>query len=127
MKRSTILLLALCAVLVAPLAYFSFTPLAIDGVSVTPRASCDDDFDTETHTSSRWQDGMLVVDVSEAQTCGESQQTLAVQRLGGTLFIRTTYESPTGEVAACHCRHSFSVGIPGVPRREYAIAVYNLP
>jgi hypothetical protein len=70
---------------------------------------------------------MLVVDISEAQNCGESQQSLAVQRIGGSLFVRTTYASPSGEVAACICRQNYSVAIPDVPKQSYAVAVYNFP
>lgn len=68
-----------------------------------------------------------MVEVSKPQACGETRRSAAVQRIGGRLFIRTKYSSPTDEVAACTCRQHFSLLVSGVPQRDYGITVYNLP
>lgn len=115
------------AVVVVPLLFLRFTPLANGSVTVTPGLSCVDETDVETRCNSRWESGRLVVDISEAQTCGESQQSVAVQRVGSKLFIRTTYASDSGLVAACICRQNFSLAIPGLPEQNYGIVVYNFP
>ena len=127
MKRSTVVLLVIGAVFIVPFVYFGFTPLSINGVVVTPGPSCDYDFETGKRSSFTWKSGDLFVDISEVQTCGEERQSVAVQRIGRRIFVRTKYSSPSGEVAACHCRQNFSLVIPGVPERHYEIAVYNLP
>jgi hypothetical protein len=126
-NRTFVVTFALACAVAVPLAYFGFTPLAIDGVVVTSKPSCDDSMDTATQVSSKWESGLLLVDISEAQTCGESQQSVDVQRLGSNLFVRTMYASETGEVAACICRQNFSLAVPGVPEQSYTVAVYNLP
>jgi len=126
-NRIFAVILALASAVTVPLAYFGFTPLAIDGVIVTPKPSCDDSVDTATQTSSKWDNGLLIVDISEAQTCSESQESVDVQRLGSNLFVRTKFGSETEEVAACICRQNFSLAVPGVPEQSYTVAVYNLP
>lgn len=119
--------IALCVAAVLPFSYFRYTPLAVDGVVVTPGSSCDGSIDAETYSSSVWRGGSLVVEVSEPQNCGLKRQSVAVQRIGGQLFIRTQYFSPTDEAASCMCRQNFSLLVPGVPERNYAITVYNRP
>lgn len=114
-------------VVVVPLIYFRFTPLANGSVTVNPGLSCVGETDVETRSNSRWEGGRLVVDISEAQTCGESQQSVAVQRVGSKLFVRTTYASDSGLVAACICRQNYSLTIPGVPEQNYGVVVYNFP
>ncbi len=127
MKRLFVVLAALGFTALLPLVYFRFTPLAIDGVTVTPRPSCDNATDTKTRSSFEWKDGMLLVDISEAKTCGLRRQSVAVQRIGGRLFVRTTYPSHDGPLAACYCRHNFSLLVPDVPEQDYGIIVYNAP
>ncbi len=124
MKLVSNVALTLGAAVVVPMVYFGLTPLAIDGVVVTPRPSCDNKSGRETHSSSRWENGTLVVNISEAQNCGLSQQSVAVQRIGSSLFVRTKYD---GVPAACICRQNFSLAVPGVPEQSYEIAVYNVP
>lgn len=127
MKRFLFFLLAFCVAALLPLVYFMFTPFAIEGVAVSSRPSCDDAMDGKRRVSSTWADGALFVDVSEAKTCGLARQSVAVQRIGRRLFVRTIYASPSGELAACLCRHDFSLKVPGVPRQDYDIIVYDAP
>ena len=55
------------AVVVAPLIFFRFTPLANGRATVNPGLSCVGETDVETRINSRWESGRLVVDISEAQ------------------------------------------------------------
>ena len=120
-------MLAFSTAVVVPLIYFRFTPFAHDRVAVNFRPSCENNMDPSTRSSSRWENGTLVVDISEVQNCGESQQSLAVQRIGAKLFVRTTYASESGLMAACLCRQDFSLTIPGMPEQSYEVNVYNFP
>ena len=127
MKRLLALLSALVMAALLPLAYFMFMPLGIDGVIVTSRPSCSDAVDSKRRSSSEWKEGVLLVEISEAKTCGLARQSVAVQRIGRRLFVRTAYTSPDGELAACLCRHNYSLMVPGVPDQDYEIIVYNAP
>lgn len=110
-----------------PLVYFMFTPFAIEGVAVSSKPGCDDQIDGKRRVTSTWADGALFVEVSEAKTCGLARQSVAVQRIGRRLFVRSPYASQGGELAACLCRHDFSLKVPAVPRQDYEIIVYNVP
>lgn len=127
MKRFLLFLLAFGVAAFLPLVYFMFTPFAIEGVAVSSRPSCDDQMNGKRSVSSSWKEGALLVEVSEAKTCGLARQSVAVQRIGGRLFVRSSYASPSGELAACLCRHDFSLEVPGVPRQDYDVFVYNIP
>ena len=110
-----------------PLIYFGLTPLKIAGVTVDQKPSCDDADDTLTYAASRWDGDTLVAGISEPQTCGMLLQSARVQRIGNSLFVRTSYSSLGGPVATCICRQNFDVRIPKMPRADYSISVYNLP
>jgi hypothetical protein len=127
MKPAKFALLALVLALATSLAYFSLTPFAIAGVLATVHPSCDDDNDYTTHASSKWDQAALILNISEPQTCGESLQSWQVQRFGNRLFVRTSFLSKSGEVAACMCRQNLSLRVPSLPKGSYAITVYNLP
>jgi hypothetical protein len=127
MKRFLIFLLALGAAATLLFIYFMFTPFAIEGVAVSSRPSCDDAMDGRRRVSSSWKDGALLVEVSEAKTCGLALQSVAVQRIGRRLFVRTSYDTPNGMLAACLCRHDFSLKVPDVPRQNYNVIVYDAP
>lgn len=127
MKIPPMFISALGIVIAVPLIYFRYTPFALPSANVNVGLSCTGELDMETRSSSRWEDGQLTASVSEAQTCGQSQQSLAVQRLGSALFIRTKYASDTGVVAACICRQNYRVTVSEVPKQNYRVLVYNFP
>lgn len=129
MKRYFATAIATSTALTLPLVwiYFAWTPFALNNIFVTHQASCNDLEDIQTHSSSEWVQEKLVISISELQTCGLAQQSVAVQRIFGRLFVRTTYASPSGEVAACYCRQNFDLTLKDAPKQPYKVTVYNLP
>ena len=127
MKHLKLLAVSLLIGVVLPLIYFWLTPLSVAGVVVEEAPSCENGNDPTTYATSRWDEDTFVADISEPQTCGILFQSARVQRIGSTLFIRTSYAYPDGPVAACICRQNFSVHIPKLPRADYSIKVYNFP
>lgn len=114
------------ALVVSLLGFFHYSPFAIDGVE-TSSGSCDESDRIETITESSWNGAVLALTITEAENCAFALQSAVVQRIGSHLFVRTSFDSPSALATACHCRHSTTLRIPGVPRRTYQIHTYSWP
>jgi len=107
-------------------AYFWFAPFALPGVEVASGV-CDYSPSAETTVQSNWADPVLHLAIDQPENCGVMLRAISVQRIGGHLFVRTKYHSPSGMYTSCYCRHRTSLSIPDLPRQTYRAHVYSWP
>ncbi|WP_372018047.1 hypothetical protein [Pseudoxanthomonas sp. 10H] len=120
---SLIVLLALAG---GALVFFRGTPLALSGVEVASDV-CDASLATGTTVRSRWSGDALHLAIAQVENCGLGLESVAVQRVGGHLFVRTGYRAPEGPQPACYCTHRTTLQVRGVPVRDYRVHAYAWP
>lgn len=112
--------------LISVFVFFRLTPFAFSGVGLTT-LPCNDSDDIETTTEANWNGASLALTITEAENCAFALRTAAVQRIGNHLFVRTSYDSPSGMMTACHCRHSATLRIPNLRQQAFQVHVYSWP
>ena len=114
------------AVVGATVAYLWLTPFGLRGVEVS-HATCKDSDSIETTSRAHWAGQLYRVRLEQPENCASAVHDVAVQRLGGHLFVRTSFSSPSGMYTACHCQHRTNLNVPDLPRQDYSIHVYSWP
>jgi hypothetical protein len=112
--------------LISLFVFFHLTPFALNGVDVAIQACAESD-DIETVTEASWNGAFLDLTIMEAENCAFALREATVQRIGNHLFVRTSYDSPSGEMTACHCRHSAMLRIPNLRQQQVQVHVYSWP
>ena len=112
--------------LISLFVFFHLTPFALNGVAVAAQP-CTESDDIDTATETHWNGASLVLTISEAENCAFALQAATVQRIGNHLFVRTAYDSPSGMMVACHCRHSATLRIPNLRQQQFQVHVYSWP
>lgn len=120
-------LLAAVVLLFAVIAWFGFTPFALEGVAVIP-GECNHNPFTVTSAQGSWDGPIHQLAIEKSANCSAYLESAAVQRLGSHLFVRTRFEQPSADVAAgCNCGHRVNLRIPGLPQGTYQAHVYAWP
>jgi hypothetical protein len=119
------LLLALVTFLCSGVGYFWLTPFALSDVEIS-YAACDMSTSSEPTVDSGWEGPKYLLSISQPENCGLGIQSVAVQRLGPYLFVRTSFSKPS-ELTSCFCQHRTSLRIQGLPQSDYRLKVYSWP
>jgi len=117
--------LACAALAGSAFAYLRATPAALAQVEVGDAGSCTP-MQPASPARTAWAGSVLEARLDVTANCAAGQSDFTVQRLGGTLFVRTmTPEPPVA--AGCWCTRTYSLRIGGLPAGDYRIRQYAWP
>lgn len=115
-----------CAIgLALVFAFLRHTPLALEGVAVSPVASCKP-MVPAAPPATAWSGSTLDVRVEVFVNCAAGPTDFRVQRLGRLLLVRAATADPV-VAAGCLCSRGYTLQAGGLPVQDYRVVPYAWP
>ena len=115
----------LLAALAAVAAFLRFTPFALPLAQVQPAQTCAV-MQAAAPAAVRWDGDRLRLQVDVTANCAVTASTFAVQRVGSTLWVRSSHEAPPVSTG-CNCTRRYMLELQDLTRQDYRVLTYSWP